>query len=117
MPARAPVIKTTGLFIAVLLFPHHVSHLNSPSGIQSAINGQIRSGDVRGLGTGHERHQRGDFVSTPVPVERCSGFLRHRPIAAAGFKSVSIGPGWTLFTVIPRLPTSLDRAWLNIFTA
>src|SRR5580692_9030856 len=28
---------------------------------------------------------------------------------AAGFKSVSIGPGWTLLTVMPRLPTSLDK--------
>src|SRR5258708_30055561 len=36
---------------------------------------------------------------------------------APGFKSVSIGPGWTLLTVMPRLPTSLDNAWVNIFTA
>src|ERR1700731_3192055 len=28
---------------------------------------------------------------------------------AAGFKSVSIGPGWILLTVMPRLPTSLDN--------
>src|SRR5258707_15645684 len=27
----------------------------------------------------------------------------------AGFKSLSIGPGWTLLTVMPRLPTSLDN--------
>src|SRR5271155_4735133 len=27
---------------------------------------------------------------------------------AAGFKSVSIGPGWTLLTVMPRAPTSLE---------
>src|SRR6266481_3027310 len=30
---------------------------------------------------------------------------------AAGFKSVSIGPGWTLLTVMPRLPTSLDSSF------
>src|SRR6202044_2757212 len=36
---------------------------------------------------------------------------------AAGFRSVSIGPGCTLFTVIPRLPTSLDNPWVNILTA
>jgi hypothetical protein len=30
---------------------------------------------------------------------------------------VSIGPGWTLLTVMPRLPTSLDSAWVNILTA
>src|SRR5258706_2672675 len=32
----------------------------------------------------------------------------HSPVP--GFKSVSIGPGWTLLTVMPRLPTSLDSA-------
>src|SRR5580658_10430751 len=36
---------------------------------------------------------------------------------AAGFKSVSIGPGWTLFTVMPQIPTSLDNACVNILTA
>src|SRR5580658_439228 len=36
---------------------------------------------------------------------------------AAGFKSVSIGPGCTLFTVIPRPPTSLDNPWVNILIA
>src|SRR5580658_94074 len=36
---------------------------------------------------------------------------------AAGFKSVSIGPGWTLLTVMPRPPTSRDSPWVNIFTA
>src|SRR6266404_5818645 len=28
-----------------------------------------------------------------------------------------MGPGWTLLTVMPLLPTSLDNAWVNIFTA
>ena len=37
---------------------------------------------MRGLGPGHERHQRGDFVGTPVAVERGGG-LRHRPSPAA----------------------------------
>ena len=36
---------------------------------------------------------------------------------AAGFRSVSIGPGCTLFTVIPRGPTSRDNPCVNIFTA
>src|SRR5882724_726459 len=35
----------------------------------------------------------------------------------AGFNSVSIGPGCTLLTVMPRLATSLESAWVNIFTA
>src|SRR5438445_2949115 len=37
--------------------------------------------------------------------------------AAAGFNSVSIGPGWMLLTVMPRLPTSLDNPCVNILTA
>src|ERR1700723_80696 len=36
---------------------------------------------------------------------------------AAGFKSVSIGPGWTLFTVMPLPPTSLDNPCVNILMA
>src|SRR4029077_13452984 len=35
----------------------------------------------------------------------------------AGFNSVSIGPGCTLFTVIPLLPISLANACVNILTA
>src|ERR1700745_1546774 len=35
----------------------------------------------------------------------------------AGFNSVSIGPGWMLLTVMPRLPTSLDNARVNILPA
>src|SRR5439155_19726924 len=35
----------------------------------------------------------------------------------AGFNSVSIGPGCTLLTVIPRLPSSLESDRVNIFTA
>src|SRR6266566_3886999 len=35
----------------------------------------------------------------------------------AGFNSVSIGPGCTLLTVMPRLPISLASAWVNSFTA
>ena len=32
------------------------------SGIHPAINGEIRAGNVRGLRTGDERHQRGDLI-------------------------------------------------------
>jgi hypothetical protein len=33
-----------------------------PSGIHPAINSEIRAGNVRGLRTGDERHQRGDLI-------------------------------------------------------
>src|SRR5947209_7196815 len=41
------------------------------SGIHPAINGEIRAGNVRGLRTGDERHQRGDLINMAVAVERC----------------------------------------------
>jgi hypothetical protein len=36
---------------------------------------------------------------------------------AAGFRSVSIGLSWILLTIIPHVPTSLDRSRTNIFIA
>src|ERR1700738_1889810 len=66
------------------------------SGIHSAINGQIRPGNVRGLRTGDERHHRSDFINMPITVERCGGLLRHRPVARSGLQI----PG--------------DRPWLDV---
>src|ERR1700674_2561750 len=74
MPVSAPVMSTTGGFMTV------------GSGIHSAINGNIRTGDVRGLRPGDERHKRADSVHTPVAAERCGGLLRHRPIARRGIQ-------------------------------
>src|SRR5258706_14494978 len=59
-----------------------VARSNLRSGIHPAINGKIRPGNVRGLRTGDERHCGGDLVNTPIAVERRSGLLWHRPIAA-----------------------------------
>src|SRR5437867_10370775 len=66
------------------------------SGIHPAINGEIRAGNVRGLRTGDERHQRGDLINMPIAVERCGGLLRHRPIARR----------WIQIRV--------DRTWLDV---
>ena len=66
------------------------------SGIHPAINGEIRAGNVRGLRTGDERHQRGDLINMPIAVERCGGLLRHRPIARRGIQ------------------IRVDRTWLNV---
>src|SRR3989442_14626260 len=41
------------------------------SGIHPAVDGEIRAGNVRGLRTGDERHQRGDLINMPIAVERC----------------------------------------------
>src|SRR5260370_5187466 len=46
--------------------------------------GQIRPGDVRGFRTGDERHHCGDLIYMPIPVERCGGLLRYRPITRGG---------------------------------
>ena len=43
------------------------------SGVGAAIDGQIRSGDVRRLRASDERHQRGNIVNMPVTVERRVG--------------------------------------------
>src|SRR6266481_9531957 len=87
------------------------------SGVHSAIHGKIRPSNVRGLRTGDKRHHRSDLIHTPVTIERVAAFCGTAHSPAAGFKSVSIGPGATLFTVIPRLPTSLANPCENILTA
>src|SRR5260370_680439 len=56
------------------------------SGVRATVDGQIRTGDVRGLRTSHERHQRGDLLNMSVAVERCGGLLRHCPIARGGIQ-------------------------------
>src|SRR6058998_1070896 len=66
------------------------------SGIHPAINGEIRAGNVRGLWTGDERHQRGDLINAPIAVERCGGLLRHRPLARRGIQ------------------IRVDRTWLDV---
>src|SRR5260370_37329535 len=72
--------------LAEMAVPAH-RRLNLPlsvgSGIHSAIHGKIRPGNVRGLRTGDNRHQRGDLFNLPVAVERCGGLLGRSPIARA----------------------------------
>src|SRR6202051_2472020 len=53
----------------------------------------------------------------PYRLSAVAAFCGTDQSPAAGFKSVSIGPGCTLLTVMPRLPTSLDNPCVNIFTA
>ena len=76
-------------FITTKFFRSHCTHIISfliASGIHSAINGKIRPGNVGGLRTGDERHQRGDLFNMPIAVERCGGLLRYRPIARRGIQ-------------------------------
>src|SRR5271169_2041127 len=59
------------------------------SGVRTTVDGQIRTGDVRGLRTGDERHQRGDLINMPIAVERCGGLLRHRIMRSISSSVVS----------------------------
>src|SRR3984893_1064078 len=53
----------------------------------------------------------------PYRLSAVAAFCGTAQSPAAGFNSVSIGPGCTLLTVMPRLPISLASAWVNILTA
>jgi hypothetical protein len=44
--------------------------------VGTAVDSQVRAGDIGCLRTGDKRHQRGDFVNRSVTVERCGGLLR-----------------------------------------
>src|SRR3989442_12214626 len=70
--------------------------LDIGSGIHPAINGEIRPGNVRGLRTGDERHQRGDLINMPIAVERCGDPLRNRPIARRGMQISVDWTGWSV---------------------
>ena len=52
-----------------------------PSGVRATVHRQVCAGNVRGLRTGNERHQRSDLIHMPIAVERRNGLLRRRPIA------------------------------------
>src|SRR6185295_10225874 len=59
-------------------------------------------------------------ATSPVCPYRSSGTAAFCPAAhspEAGFRSVSIGPGWTLLTVMPRAPSSRASPCVNILMA
>src|SRR5947208_3016160 len=53
----------------------------------------------------------------PVAVKSCSGLLRYRPIAHGGIHLRVDGTRLHIVDRDARLPTSLDSAWVNSFTA
>src|SRR5947209_18435516 len=70
IPVRAPVIRTTFVFI------HFVAVVDCGRnlGVHAAIDCQVRAGDVGRLRSGDECHHRGYLVSTAITVE-CRGSL------------------------------------------
>jgi hypothetical protein len=54
------------------------------------------------FGAGEQRDRGGDFLGAAVAAERGRGLQGGGEVAAVGFMSVSIGPGCTSLTAIPR---------------
>jgi len=69
------------------------------SGVGSAIDSQIRTGNIRGLRTGYERNQRGDFVHGAIAVERSVRLLWRCPITRGG---IEIGVDRSRLNIIDR---------------
>src|SRR6476646_1221696 len=80
IPVRAPVIRTTFVFIHFVV----VADCGWDLRVHAAIDCQVRAGDVRRFRSGDECHHRGDFISTAITVESRGGLLRDRPIARGG---------------------------------
>jgi len=63
------------------------------SGVGAAIDCQVRAGDVGGFRARDECDQRGDFLDSPIAVERGGGDLRRGPIAGGGVQIRVDGAG------------------------
>src|SRR5580698_9557165 len=95
IPVRAPVIKTTFVFIGFCLRCGFCREL----GVHAAIDCQVRAGDVGRFRSGDECHHRGDLVNLAITVECGGGLLWHRPIARGG---IQFGVNWTWLHVVDR---------------
>src|SRR5258705_8452795 len=106
-------------FIATKCFGSHCTHIISPL-IQAFIPpSTVRFAPVMYEDSGPATNATSAATSSTRPKRSSAvtAFCGTAQSPAAGFNSVSIGPGWTLLTVMPRLPTSLDKPRVNIFTA
>jgi hypothetical protein len=63
------------------------------SGVGAAVDGEIGTGHVGGLGAGDEGDQGGDFVNGSVAAEGGGGLLRDGPIADGGIQLGVNGAG------------------------
>ena len=99
---------------------------------QAAVDEDVTAGDVGTAAAGEEDDEVGDFVGrvnrpVDVPAAACSTTARGSrlfapPTVAAtpwspSHRSVSTGPGLTVFTRTPRGPSSLDSALQKLLSA
>jgi hypothetical protein len=84
------------------------------SGVRTAIDGEIRSGDVRRFRTRDERYQRGDLVDSSVTALRRVSLLRCCPIAPGGIQGCVDRARLDVIDRDARSPTSRDSPWVNI---
>jgi hypothetical protein len=84
------------------------------SGVRTAIDGEIRSGDVRRFRARDERYQRGDLVDSSVTALRRGSLLRCCPIARGGIQGCVDRARLDVIDRDARSPTSRDSPWVNI---
>src|SRR5438876_2055852 len=106
-------------FITTKCFRCHCTHIISPL-IQAFIPpSTVRFAPVIYEDSGPATNATMAAISSTRPKRSsvAAAFCGTAHSLAAGFNSVSIGPGCTLLTVMFRLPSSLDSDCVNIFTA
>src|SRR5256886_17682143 len=99
-------------FITTKCFGSHCAHIISPS-IQAFIPpSTVRFAPVMYEDSGPATNATSAETSSTCPKRSSAvaAFCGTAHSVVAGFNSVSIGPGCTLLTVMPRLATSLERA-------
>src|SRR5437762_14209459 len=63
------------------------------SGVDAAVDRQVRTVDVGRLRTGHERDKGRDLVGASITTKRNGRLLVCGPLAGGGVQIVSMGPG------------------------
>src|SRR5256712_959091 len=105
--------------ITTKCFGSHCTHIISPL-VQAFIPpSTVRFAPVMYEDSGPATNATSAATSSTCPKRSSAvaAFCGTAHSVVAGFNSVSIGPGCTLLTVMPRLATSLESACVNIFTA
>src|SRR5436309_6305633 len=106
-------------FITTKCFRCHCTHIISPL-IQAFIPpSTVRFAPVIYEDSGPATNATMAAISSTRPKRSsvAAAFCGTAHSLAAGFNSVSMGPGCTLLTVMFRFATSLESACVNIFTA
>src|SRR6266513_896919 len=97
-------------FITTKCFGSHCTHIISPSTQAFIPPSTVRFAPVMYEDSGPATNATMAAISSTRPKRSSAvaAFCGTAHLLVAGFNSVSIGPGCTLLTVMPRLPSSLD---------